>query len=1446
MLRQEHHPWSVKLFSKGANTDMDADLFGKQGEGMYRDARNFRPTSIVGATGVLEKIGGETLIYPPTDPNASSYTCMGSCEVQGRNFSIWVAPNLPTIITIDGVVMVQSEDIPYDILHPMQLAVNRDCRSGLVCPLDYNSVPLIWDVADIMANYQGGTGVYFDPLFNPNLYYINTTAPLDQPVHIGLRDVGVGGGLPVGQYSYSIRYVNDAGDRTNWGPETPLISVPRFQDAQIVSASRIHPGAMLTGEQAAPDTRTRYAIELEFRVNNEANYNAIEIRRVQHNAGVGIESPGEPFVVARIPISPGQFSIVQWTDPADADQQTTIPDDEEEIQQFFIKKARTGRFIDNRLVLMNVEVEDKQPDLTFREVNGLKMVPVTKDLGTLGHTNSVQNTYFKRYMSGERYGFAVQLYDGQGGKSFAIPIPGYENFKMPDRRTAKAGDSLTFSDAPVYAANDQGAVSATFEAYEQGSRSKDLPTPTYIWQTFGSTFAPLRPTGVADAANVDGHRTIVNDRVEPGSGGVDLPYSPQGFAPKFHTQGMALYGITNIPVWAKGFSVVRTDPAGRVACQGILTYGMTQGGSTPTTPASKLPSIVAFHSPDIDSGYVGQQFVDDIIANPQDYAVEIQAPVGFFSEVYNYKGKTYPGFFGNFGVNIDMISYARIQWDQGQINPGMNTSGLQPTGGIPGGNYVNFGQWRNAGQNNPLFSGGTISVPLSSAGILSQSGGGQYLQLQLAQNLYLNTSGATGFANAQNFHEPWYIANIVRTGANVQQQTSQTYKNTGAYVKVEGLIGISDGTSGQQFRLVDERLDDVRPNTVSELRYIWVQEPGGTSQPYLNINLILTQNPTLLAQISADINNNGLYTDARGNDVVGLFTTGTDQNGRPVVQVGGSYTPGVGARIYVRYDPLAPVKVFGGDSTITQGLMPRFNKLARVVGTSSNDDIGNPTSSDEVFYLGSCAWPYSSFRKASNYQVSRSPGTAESVTAAQLHGIRQLVILYDAEARTPTILSDDPEGDTINRAFPRVHYIMRPNSWDQSAGNAQQAGVSAQYDVEYPNEFGSWGRGGFRCGPLVNLDYAAKPLAYGVSAPESYTQVLEFCNGVLWSPKVSPLDQDSPGYKTFPSLNFYLTEESQGAIMRAFSAQARNGHNLYAVCKSGTAELLTSKSIAYSANGETVAQFISDNFIGAEVWLSRNIGMPGETWRGSAEGPIPAGGGYADALFWFDRKGVYRMVQSGIDDIARGRYLSGMLPFLKVAAQGGPLTSVVNTRHNEVWFLIGKDRVEAGQEDVEKALFVFNTNPEVNNWTGRYDYRFDQFLCIGQDIYGMRDLRTFLLDDGFEINGENITAHVDVVHAPNMGMRTEFIRVRYITSSDAKRPTRVEFYDPNGTLATYTDEALNGALYLRYVDGWENFVGRRTDTKLRLQETHIVERIIHSVAETFKLVNSQMQHKSIK
>ena len=60
----------------------------------------------------------------------------------------------------------------------------------------------------------------------------------------------------------------------------------------------------------------------------------------------------------------------------------------------------------------------------------------------------------------------------------------------------------------------------------------------------------------------------------------------------------------------------------------------------------------------------------------------------------------------------------------------------------------------------------------------------------------------------------------------------------------------------------------------------------------------------------------------------------------------------------------------------------------------------------------------------------------------------------------------------------------------------------------------------------MNLDYAAKPLAYGVSAPESYTQVLEFCNGVLWSPKVSPLDQDSPGYKTFPSLNLYLTEES--------------------------------------------------------------------------------------------------------------------------------------------------------------------------------------------------------------------------------------------------------------------------------------------------------------------------------
>ena len=74
---------------------------------------------------------------------------------------------------------------------------------------------------------------------------------------------------------------------------------------------------------------------------------------------------------------------------------------------------------------MNVEFQGKDSDeITFDTINGAAGVPVVKALGKIGFKDPYNHTYYKRSMSGERYGFGVALFGSVGGSSFVKPIVG--------------------------------------------------------------------------------------------------------------------------------------------------------------------------------------------------------------------------------------------------------------------------------------------------------------------------------------------------------------------------------------------------------------------------------------------------------------------------------------------------------------------------------------------------------------------------------------------------------------------------------------------------------------------------------------------------------------------------------------------------------------------------------------------------------------------------------------------------------------------------------------------------------------------------------------------------------------------------------------------------------------------------------------------------------------
>jgi len=222
-------------------------------------------------------------------------------------------------------------------------------------------------------------------------------------------------------------------------------------------------------------------------------------------------------------------------------------------------------------------------------------------------------------------------------------------------------------------------------------------------------YHPYTPT-IQQDPDTSGHNFIPTTRVSPTNNhSTDkVDYSPKGFGPNYYSQGNLLAAISNFPAWRKSFSIARTDAAGRVIAQGIGCYSMSPAvynfASNQSLTTKDTGKIWLF-SPDIENGIVSPDTVNDIIANPQNYAVQFVSPLGFFSEVYSFEATA------DLNVRdrcIDMISYARMLKDKvglaAEINP-LEDASMGFSGG-DGYNYVGYGKWRNINQQPGLFAGG--------------------------------------------------------------------------------------------------------------------------------------------------------------------------------------------------------------------------------------------------------------------------------------------------------------------------------------------------------------------------------------------------------------------------------------------------------------------------------------------------------------------------------------------------------------------------------------------------------------------------------------------------------------------------------------------------------------------------------------------------------------------
>ena len=73
--------WFRKMLGKGVNKDIAPELLP---DGYARSQFHVRPTSTVGATGSVEAVGGEQLLYNTNIVGQDTYVSIGSWMVNGR------------------------------------------------------------------------------------------------------------------------------------------------------------------------------------------------------------------------------------------------------------------------------------------------------------------------------------------------------------------------------------------------------------------------------------------------------------------------------------------------------------------------------------------------------------------------------------------------------------------------------------------------------------------------------------------------------------------------------------------------------------------------------------------------------------------------------------------------------------------------------------------------------------------------------------------------------------------------------------------------------------------------------------------------------------------------------------------------------------------------------------------------------------------------------------------------------------------------------------------------------------------------------------------------------------------------------------------------------------------------------------------------------------------
>jgi hypothetical protein len=440
--------------------------------------------------------------------------------------------------------------------------------------------------------------------------------------------------------------------------------------------------------------------------------------------------------------------------------------------------------------------------------------------------------------------------------------------------------------------------------------------------------------------------------------------------------------------------------------------------------------------------------------------------------------------------------------------------------------------------------------------------------------------------------------------------------------------------------------------------------------------------------------------------------------------------------------------------------------------------------------------------------------------------------------------NESPDKANSDQYFPLINYIPRPHKWN--SGNEDDRTVFegnnhllTNYYDDYGFEWRLWKYGGIRFTPQVNLDYSKSQTTniYTTTPTVGFEEQTDFCTRILWSQRRPINIQNTPTVKTFPPANFYDISDDTGEIKLGWSALSGDkGNNLYAFTDSGICLLLIDKRIIHEINANELATVGSDvGGILNQLWIDKTIGMNDETWRSFAE--------YSNAIFFVNKSSSYSFSDNQLGEISRSGYFELLSrKFLSKLGDGyeSKLSGGFDILHKEYIANIVNPNGD------EFSTLIYGLQQGALQCQSSYNY--DKYLYENNDLYGMKNGKTYQLGIGNQIDGVDLECYLSGVSDKEIIYDKEFIRIRVNSNS---KPEKIYFYSSfndykNDNYSSVVDANAN-PINIKDYYGYECYVPRKIVAPYyREQGRVMIFKITNSSNEEFLITSTSVQYKTLK